>query len=287
MQHRYSITCPSFLCAPDDRVGLDGIAGLLQEAAWQHAKALGVAFTEARSEVFWALHRLGVRVHRRPLWGEPIRITTWPSRIQRLYAMREYEIRGDADGGTPAGAEGPLLVEASSAWIVLRARDSRPVPPARHFPEGDLEGEYSIGMPLGKLPAIEEKETAHRLSESRWYQVRPSDTDRNAHVNNTRYAQWFLDETPAILEPLMSGEHPGGAPGAPAAEASAADEPLLLVLTFTAETRIGQEYALIMKSPDMESPRGIAEIHVRDPGQTIGEARCAARLQWVREEPSS
>lgn len=269
MHHEYSITCPSFLCAPDDKVGLDGIAGLFQEAAWQHARRLGVAFTEADSQVFWALHRLGVRVHRRPLWGEPITITTWPSRIQRLYAMREYEIRGAAG----SEAEGSLLVEGSSAWIVLRARDSRPVPPARHFPEGDLGGKYSIEMPLGKLPSIPGDTAATQLEQARWHRVRPSDTDRNAHVNNTRYAQWFLDEAPQLLDPLMTG-HTGNAP-------TEGEGDSILALSFTAETRIGQEYALVTETV-AESSEGIAEIHVRDPGQSVHEARCACRLQRIR-----
>jgi medium-chain acyl-[acyl-carrier-protein] hydrolase len=256
--HQYAIDCPSFLCAPDDRVGLDGIAGLFQEAAWQHAGKLGVAFTEAESEVFWALHRLGVRVHRRPLWGESVTVTTWPSRIQRLYAMREYEIRSK-----PAGE---LLVEGSSAWIVLRTRDSRPVPPARYFPEGDLDGAYSIEITAGKLPLIADTDAVDLLRDARWHQVRPSDTDRNAHVNNARYAQWFLDEAPGVLQPLME-------------ERSQAT----LLLSFTAEARIGQEFAVIANAPG-ETLAGIAEIRVRDPAQPVEEARCACRLQWLEPD---
>ncbi len=267
MIHHYSITCPSYLCAPDDRVGLDGIAGLFQEAAWQHARRLGVAFTEAESPVFWALHRLGLRIHRRPVWGERITITTWPSRIERLFAMREYTIHsgnGENDGDRPSRDDnsGELLVEGSSSWLVLRTRDSRPEPPARHFPEGDLQGEYAIEMPLGRLPTIGDDEAAPLLTGVRWHPVRPSDTDRNAHVNNTRYAQWFTDEVPELFKRAL--------------ENGAGSDPPLLLLSFTAETRIGQEYAVISHITS-----SIAEIRVRDPDQTPGEARCACRLQLV------
>lgn len=260
MQHQYTIACPSFLCAPDDSVGLDGIAGLFQEAAWQHAGKLGVAFTEPDSEVYWALHRLGIRVHRRPLWGETITVTTRPSRIKRMYAMREYEIRS----GETGAREDELLVEGTSAWIVLRTRDSRPVPPARYFPEGDLNGAYALEMPLGRMPAIDD-ERAHALTAAAsWHRVRPSDADRNAHVNNGRYAQWFRDEAEEVLV-------------APAMDAG---NNQLLVLSFTAETRVGQEYAVIVDD-------GIAEIRVRDPDAAPETSRCACRLQWVREKTGS
>lgn len=254
MMHTYSITCPSFLCAPDDQVGLDGIAGLLQEAAWQHARKLGVAFTEEERDVFWALHRLGIRIYHRPRWGEPITVTTWPSRIIRLYAMREYAIHNDA---------GELLVEASSAWLVLRTKDSRPVPPIRYFPDGDLDADYAVEIPLGRLPSIGVEEVARKLAGAQWHPVRPSDTDRNAHVNNIRYAQWYADGTPELLEPVLNdGQGGSGAPVPPT-----------VLLSFTAETRIGQEYAVISD--------GAAEIHVRDPGESPDKARCACRLQLL------
>lgn len=250
MLHRYSLTVPSYLCAPDDKVGLDGLAGIFQEGAWQHAGALGVSFTEEDTQVFWALHRLGVRVSRRPRWGEEITVTTWPSRLERLFAMREFTVH--------QGAE--LLVEASTAWLVLRARDSRPVPPVRHFPEGDLKGDYPFEMPLGRIPVIPQERTVALLAEATWQRVRPSDADRNEHVNNTRYAQWFADEVPHLLEAALPG----------------------LILTFTAETRPGQEYAVITDGADpAQGGAGIAEIHVRDsaagpeagPGPKAGPGR--------------
>lgn len=253
-------------------MGLDGLAGLFQEAAWQHAQILGVAFTEENRDLFWALHRLGVRVHRRPRWGETITVTTWPSRIERLFAMREYAIYGDSLSGTDrpdrdGSSPGELLVEASSSWLVLRVVDSRPVPPARVFPQGDLQEEYAVELPLGKLPAISPENALDRLSRgAQWHRVRPSDADRNEHVNNARYAQWFADEAPLLLENLMNGSGASREAGAP--------DPATLLLSFTAETRVGEEFAVIT-----DKDNATAEIHVRTPGQTLESARCACRLQ--------
>nr|MDA3949993.1 thioesterase [Spirochaeta sp.] len=124
MKHRYQIRVPSFLCRPDDQVGFDGMASLFQEAAWQHAERLGVDFTDGSAQLYWVLHRVGMRFFRRPRWSEAITITTWPSRMVRLYAMREFLVHND---------DGELLLDASSAWIVLDGGTGRPVRPEQHL----------------------------------------------------------------------------------------------------------------------------------------------------------
>ncbi|SIQ33576.1 Acyl-ACP thioesterase [Alkalispirochaeta americana] len=256
MTFEYSMTIPSFLCAPDDRLGLDGMASLFQEGAWRHAEKLGIAFTEDEPSLFWVLHRLGVRCTRRPAWGEDVVITTWPSRMERLLALREFTLHTTG---------GELLAEATSSWIILTARESKPVRPERYFPPEKLTGAYQLEMPLGRMPTIPPEEALPLLEAARWHRVRPSDTDRNAHVNNARYAQWFLDEAPRMFS------SPAG----------------LHALSFTAETKVGQEYAVITGGTE-EAP--IAEIHVRDEASSRGSAtdqapttdtRCACRLHCI------
>ncbi len=245
MEYIYELTIPSFLCGPDDTVGLDGLAGIFQEAAWQHARSYGVDFTSEESAVFWALHRLGVRAIRFPRWDETVRVTTWPSRIEKLYAMREYQVH--------VGAE--LVAEASSAWLILSAgaggATSRPVPPQRYLSQEWTSPGVPLEMPLGRLPALPDKTVSAALGDPqrRWNLVRPSDTDRNEHVNNTRYAQWLRDAAPHLTAA-------GGR---------------TLVLTFTAETRAGEQYTVVVGEADAEAQQ--AEVYV-DPESP----RCACRF---------
>jgi len=210
MKHRVSLTVPSYLCRSDDTLHIDGLAALMGEAAWQHARSFGVAFTEEEVQQFWILHRLGFRVLRSPRWGEEITIETWPSRVRRLFAMREFLISTD----------GETLVEASSAWIILDAATRRPVRPENHLaPDWRVE-EVPLEMPTGKIGGIDEGTATALRDDARWYPVRESDIDRNGHVNNARYVQWLEDAAPAT---------PDG----------------ITLVSFLAETHAGQEYTVI------------------------------------------
>ncbi|MFP4152690.1 MAG: acyl-[acyl-carrier-protein] thioesterase [Alkalispirochaeta sp.] len=234
MKHRYTIRIPSFLCRPDDYVGFDGIASLFQEAAWEHAQRLGVDFTEDGSQLYWVLYRLGLHFRRRPRWGETITVTTWPSRIVRLYAMREFVVQTD---------EGELLLNASSAWVVLDADTGRPVRPERRLSREWAVDEVPLTIPTGKLPTIEHPAELYAASE--WNRVRPSDTDRNAHVNNARYIQWLSDQAPSVIDPNLPG-----------------------AFTFTSETKEGQEYTVIHRNGNQPVEPAVAEPAIAKSGAT-------------------
>lgn len=216
MKHRFTITVPSYLCRPDDTLHIDGLAALMGEAAWQHARQFGVAFTEEEIKQFWILHRLGFRVIRAPRWGDEITIETWPSRVQRLFAMREFVIR-DRDGAP--------VVEASSSWIIVDSGTRRPVRPDNHLsPEWRVD-EVPIEMPTGKLAGLDHQTATALLADARWHPVRESDIDRNGHVNNARYVQWIEDEV-------------GG-------DGVSRDPSRILTVSFLNETLLNREYAVV------------------------------------------
>lgn len=223
------IRIPSYLCAPDDQVGLDGVASLLQEAAWQHARRLGFAFTEEDESLFWVLHRVRIHFGRRPRWNEEVSLTTWPSGMERLYALRQFHIDS---------AAGERLVDVASAWIILDSVRRRPVRPEKHLPEDRILDRELLTMPTGKTEAIPAEEINSRRGEVSWRPVRPSDTDRNRHVNNARYAQWLLDGAPETLSDASEG-----------------------IITFLVETQTGQEFSVYQNGAHT-----VAEVWARDAG---------------------
>jgi acyl-ACP thioesterase len=241
---RQTIHIPSYLCGPDDRLGVDGIASIFQEAAWKHAAQHAVAFTGANSSLYWVLHRLGMHVVRAPEWGETISLRTWPSRMERLFALREFEV---------ADESGSVVIHAATSWLIMDGSRGRPVRPEAHISPDWATPDVSLPLPTGKLSVIDPDEVVARLTAATWDTVRPSDTDRNAHVNNARYAQWFRDHAPEIL-----GSLPHGA------------------LSFTNETRAGQQYCVIS-----DQAQGIAEVWVRDPGREADTAVCACRYNCL------
>ncbi|HKK49651.1 MAG TPA: acyl-ACP thioesterase domain-containing protein [Alkalispirochaeta sp.] len=238
-----TVRIPSYLCGPEDQVELDGVASLLQEAAWQHARKLGFAFTEEEATFFWVLHRILVQFYRPPQWNEMVHITTWPSGMERLYALREFHIDSE---------DGSRLVDVSSSWIILDAVRRRPVRPQNHLPPDRIDSERLLQLPLGKLSGIPVEKSILAGTDASWQQVRPSDTDRNRHVNNARYIQWMQDAAADVMK-----RSPG-------------------VVTFLSETHTGQEYRVIA-----DAHQTIAEVWVRDDGASADSAICACRYKQV------
>lgn len=159
---------------------LDALFCCFQEAAGHHARKLGVGRDELeRQGCFWVLSRCWMQVNRYPDWGQDILVKTWPRGVERLFALRDFQLFAPS---------GEMLGSGISAWLILDANTHRPQRPGPF-----LEGVVPPGEPpvagdiLGKqAPLVEGKEL-------RRFAVRYSDLDVNRHVNNAAYVRWILD----------------------------------------------------------------------------------------------
>jgi acyl-ACP thioesterase len=171
-----------------DRLTLFSTFDLFQEAAISHAADLGVGRDDlARTGQLWVLSRMTALMERRPLYGETVIVRSWPLGADRLFAVRDYDIRDSGDNP---------VVRARSGWLVLDLEKRRPLrvqqvvaslPPNTgvHALPG---GAGSLDSPQDMLKAGERRAVF-------------SDIDYNGHVNNTRYIQWIQDLVePDILE---------------------------------------------------------------------------------------
>ncbi len=155
----------------------------LQEAAGNHATALGWAVDQlAARGLTWVLSRLHLRVARYPAWREVVRVETWPTGAERLYAVREFRLVG-------AGEE--ELAVATSGWLLLDLASRRPQRPpaeihemARAMPGRVIPDRFER---LGEFAAAGGGET---------FTARPSEVDLNGHVNNVALIAWVLDSMP-------------------------------------------------------------------------------------------
>ena len=172
-----------------DRMSLWSIFNFFQEAALSHATDLGVGRDAlARNRQGWILSRYSLVIARRPAYGETIEVSTWPRRWEKLFALRDYEIR---DG------EGAAVVRGRAGWLIFdidKRKPLRPGPVADLLPPNDgidalLPAELSAGTsacPAGLNPA-------EGLSKKMERTTSYSDIDYNGHVNNARYIQWIQD----------------------------------------------------------------------------------------------
>jgi acyl-ACP thioesterase len=172
-----------------------------QEAAINHAEVLGVGRDAMKtSGQVWILSRMSVFMERRPRFGETITIRTWPRGTHKLFAVRDYDIRG---------TDGKPAVRGRSGWLILDLEKRRPLRPQT------LVESLPLNEGLDSLPGASVNNEAPPGLRSEFETVVPvknvsrqacySDIDYNGHMNNTRYIQWIQDLfEPDILENARS-----------------------------------------------------------------------------------
>jgi acyl-ACP thioesterase len=96
----------------------------LQDAASCHADHLGVGLKQLRdSDLSWVLSRIRLQMDEFPGYGETVRISTYPSGFDRLFAYRQFVLTSVETGRR--------LGVAGSAWLTLNPANYRPVSPRR------------------------------------------------------------------------------------------------------------------------------------------------------------
>lgn len=178
---------------PGDVASPLAVVDYLQEAAGEHARALGIEHFEiGDAGAAWVLARLALEIDRLPEWREAVTIETWPSGRDGLRATRDLLMK-DATGAT--------LVRARTVWFVFDLARRRPVrlPPAVMVIDPP---DRPAALGLGDAPLAPEAEKPPALS--RTFDVRRSDLDRNGHANNARFAEWALEAADRPLADLRA-----------------------------------------------------------------------------------
>jgi len=166
-----------------DKLTLDAVFQFFQEAAISHAENLGVGRQEmASANQAWILLRMSVLVNRRPNYCETISVRSWPRGWEKLFAIRDYEIRDKDD--IP-------VVSARSAWLIVDMEKRRPLRPQSVMDNLPLnEGLEAVSSGIQSVTSLEERSDLQKVSERK---ALYTDLDYNGHVNNVRYIQWIED----------------------------------------------------------------------------------------------
>ncbi len=155
------------------KLKLRAMADYFQEAAAMHAELLGVGVGYlAETGRAWVLSRLKFRIERYPLLGETLSLVTYPSGFDRLFARRQFELRG---------AGGAIAAVGSSGWLLLDFATLRPLSPetiAGKLPDNSDKTEFFPA--LGKLPRRPAEPFRSEI-------VCYSAADVNGHLNNAEY----------------------------------------------------------------------------------------------------
>ena len=171
---------------PDGRLRLGAAFDLMQDIAGVHAALLGVGIHDLRRlGITWVLSRLMIKYDALPPRTDSVRVTTWPSGVHRLFAMRQFELADPATGQT--------FATASSYWLMLKLANLRPVSP------DDVTGTFpaNTDKPVffedwGKLDPSPGSDPIRT-------DIGQSKIDYNNHVNNAHYPMFAQDWLAAKL----------------------------------------------------------------------------------------
>ncbi|MBQ8686864.1 MAG: hypothetical protein IJ517_03840 [Alphaproteobacteria bacterium] len=150
----------------------------LQSIADRHAEILGCGRTYClENNVGWVVTHYIVDIVELPVEGEELTFSTWPSCQDALRATRDFEIHG---------ADGRLMVRATSQWILIDLTRRRPLPLANHLSPDVVVPQRAYGCAFEKFPDFESNKT-HIMK------CRFDDIDVNQHINNAVYAVWATE----------------------------------------------------------------------------------------------
>jgi len=175
-----------------DRLRLSAVFQFFQEAAISHAENLCVGREDmANAGHTWILSRMSVQVDRRPDYRETVTVRSWPRGGEKLFALRDYDIRA---GDT-------VCVRARSGWIVLDLKTRRPLRPQVAMNAMPLnEGLDALaGVPPSLPNSLDDSAGQNGWQKTGERRAAYTDLDYNGHVNNVRYVQWIEDAVDMTL----------------------------------------------------------------------------------------
>jgi medium-chain acyl-[acyl-carrier-protein] hydrolase len=167
---------------PDSKLNLYSLFNFMQDIASDHAEKLGFGRDDLmRDNRFWVLSRIYAVIDLWPDWEDSIILKTWPNGTDKLFALRNYEVRFP---------DGRHIASGTSSWLILDQTTKRVQRPDSTLMQYnfDLHTEISPVRYASKLEPSSEEGTLSSV-----YRIKVSDLDVNFHTNNVQYLKWVCD----------------------------------------------------------------------------------------------
>ena len=186
-QFTLPIEVASYDVGPDNRLRLSGVLRYQQEAAEKHLLPAGLGWNALLDKgMAFVSSRWHARVMRLPEMGERVTLTTWHRERKGARFLRCYEWRDERD---------EVILCGVMQFALVSTEDHRLLRGDEFDPEGALPS-HTMSVNCTDPSRYKLPETAPE----RTYIVGWSDTDRNRHLNNTRYADLACDAIAKKLE---------------------------------------------------------------------------------------
>lgn len=189
----YSFKVRTSECGPGGRASLPAICGLLQEAAALNAGELAFSrsdFEAAGENISWVLSRLRVKIPDYPVWGESVKVLTFPRGGRRITAWRDFIVTGEG---------GRAIAVATSEWMLIDLGSRKILPvPEKVFAAANTVREPVLGLepytPRLRFPRAADGDVSR--PGPLVFRAGSSHMDMNGHVNNVHYIEWLLEACP-------------------------------------------------------------------------------------------
>jgi len=156
----------------------------MHESAMQHVLKVGVSAKElAPRKLAWVLHQQYFEFFRQPDLGEALRVTTYPTGLERIFTFRDFKLLDQKN---------QILAQASSSWILMNTETRK----MSKYPE-DIESLLIPSNEFEKLPRPPRmKFKIENPIYEKEFHVGFHDLDFNEHLSNFFYFRWMLDTLP-------------------------------------------------------------------------------------------
>lgn len=178
---KYSVR--TYECGSDGFLLLPQLCNYLQETASVHADILGLSKEFlSKYNLIWVLARMRLRVDRYPRWRDEVKVLTFPHRMAKLTAQRDFVITLEDDSAVGI---------ASSEWMCLDLATRR----AARLPDMMGNCANNVRTPVWSGNAFTKPVYPDSpVNETeKIFEVYQSHIDLNGHVNNVRYIEWMLE----------------------------------------------------------------------------------------------
>jgi acyl-ACP thioesterase len=167
---------------PDGRLNLHSLFDYFQDIASDHAVLLGFGRDDLmKKNHFWVLSRIYAEISVWPSWGESISVKTWTRGTDRLFALRDFEVRYP---------EGRSIARATSSWLIIDRDTKRIQRPENNLSLLNSELTDEKALPRNAMKLEPDSENGRSTPP---FHVSISDLDINLHTNNARYLKWVTD----------------------------------------------------------------------------------------------
>jgi medium-chain acyl-[acyl-carrier-protein] hydrolase len=222
-----------------------GLFNYLQDTASDHAERLNFGRDDLlKNNHIWVLSRMYAVIENLPAWNDTIIVRTWPSGIDKILALRDFEV---------FNYDGQHIASATSSWAIIdrtTKRVQRPDDIIANF-HSSFNCKRVLQRNASKLDQVSKDGFLTPV-----FKVKFSDLDVNLHVNNVKFLQWVTDSYPLDF--------------------NIANAPLSIEINYLAESICGDEIkVMIAQEPEHTNILNHSIIRIND-----NHELCRIRIGW-------